>query len=193
MRKAQKTLDAVESQKIIRRVMWPELTVRTRMGCLLTRRAGWKQPLPGASLEGPIRIGGNTQGLAAQPLRRLERLAQRRCPEDVVVGPELARTMTELANDVQRQVGALDRPAGLHPPCAHGDARTVYLPDLSDYRKGRDRLCGLRLVHTHLKGEPLSDDDLTDLALLRLDVVAAIEVLADGLPRTRRTRRICCL
>jgi GTP-binding protein HflX len=120
--------------------------------------------------------------LAAQPLRRLERLAQRRCPEDVVVGPELARTMTELANDVQRQVGVLIDRRGYIRHVLIGDARTVYLPDLSDYRKGRDRLCGLRLVHTHLKGEPLSDDDLTDLALLRLDVVAAVEVLADGLP-----------
>jgi GTP-binding protein HflX len=38
------------------------------------------------------------------------------------------------------------------------------------------------LVHTHLKGEPLSHDDLTDLALLRLDLIAAIGVLESGLP-----------
>lgn len=50
------------------------------------------------------------------------------------------------------------------------------------YRRGRDRLCGLRLVHTHLSHEPLNDDDLTDLALLRLDCVAALEALEDGLP-----------
>jgi GTP-binding protein HflX len=40
----------------------------------------------------------------------------------------------------------------------------------------------LRLVHTHLHGEPLTRDDHTDLALLRLDLVAALEVLEDGLP-----------
>jgi GTP-binding protein HflX len=40
----------------------------------------------------------------------------------------------------------------------------------------------LRLVHTHLKSEPLTKDDLTDLALLRLDLVAAIGVLEQGLP-----------
>ncbi|NTV46183.1 MAG: GTPase HflX, partial [Chlorobiales bacterium] len=33
---------------------------------------------------------------------------------------------------------------------------------------------GLRLVHTHLKGEPISDDDLNDLLLLRLDLLAVI-------------------
>ncbi|MBX7259026.1 MAG: GTPase HflX [Candidatus Hydrogenedentes bacterium] len=129
-----------------------------------------------------IRVGGNTQGLAAQPLRRLERLAQRRCPAEVVVNPELARTMTELANDVQRQVGVLIDRRGYIRHVVIGDARAVFLPDLTDYRTARDRLCGLRLVHTHLNGEPLSDDDLTDLALLRLDMVAAVEVLPDGLP-----------
>lgn len=33
---------------------------------------------------------------------------------------------------------------------------------------------GLRLIHTHLKAEPLTEDDLTDLKLLRLDLVAAL-------------------
>src|SRR5690606_3266238 len=47
---------------------------------------------------------------------------------------------------------------------------------------GSYRLRGLRLVHTHLKSEPLTKDDLTDLALLRLDMVAAVGVLDDGLP-----------
>jgi GTP-binding protein HflX len=49
-------------------------------------------------------------------------------------------------------------------------------------RGGVGRFRGLRLVHTHLKGEPLTRDDLNDLALLRLDLVAAIEVLESGLP-----------
>src|SRR5207244_4118753 len=44
------------------------------------------------------------------------------------------------------------------------------------------RLRGLRLVHTHLKDEPLTRDDLTDLVLLRLDAVAAVTARDDGLP-----------
>ncbi len=39
----------------------------------------------------------------------------------------------------------------------------------------------MRLIHTHLKQENLTQDDLTDLALLRLDMIAAIGV-KDGLP-----------
>ena len=61
-----------------------------------------------------------------------------------------------------------------------GDARSIFLPDIN--RRGRNRLCGLRLIHTHLNEEPLNDDDLTDLALLRLDCVVAIGVGANGLP-----------
>src|SRR6185436_10361962 len=43
-------------------------------------------------------------------------------------------------------------------------------------RSGRQRFRGVRLVHTHLSDEPLTRDDLTDLALLRLDLIAAIGV-----------------
>jgi GTP-binding protein HflX len=63
-----------------------------------------------------------------------------------------------------------------------GDEREIVIPDLSAFRLGGKRLRGLRIVHTHLKHEQLTQDDLTDLALLRLDLMAAIEVLEDGLP-----------
>ncbi len=57
-----------------------------------------------------------------------------------------------------------------------GDAGRIFIPGLEDYPLGRKALRGLRLIHTHLRGEPLTEDDLTDLALLRLDLVAAIDV-----------------
>jgi GTP-binding protein HflX len=44
------------------------------------------------------------------------------------------------------------------------------------------RLKGLRCVHTHLKDEPLTRDDLTDLALLRLDFITAVCLTSDGRP-----------
>ena len=66
--------------------------------------------------------------------------------------------------------------------CCVGDHGRVVLPALDDYRVGPTGLRGLRLIHTHLKGEGLTEDDLTDLALLRLDLVAAVTVEADGSP-----------
>jgi GTPase len=61
-----------------------------------------------------------------------------------------------------------------------GDASKLDLPDVGRLRAARGRFRGLRLVHTHLRGEPLTQDDLTDLALLRLDLVAAIGVERGG-------------
>ena len=44
------------------------------------------------------------------------------------------------------------------------------------------RLRGLRFVHTHLKGEALSKEDLSDLTLLRLDYITAITIDKNALP-----------
>ena len=46
------------------------------------------------------------------------------------------------------------------------------------------RLSGVRYIHTHLRGEPLSQEDLADLSLLRFDCVAAIETNSEGLPHS---------
>jgi len=63
-----------------------------------------------------------------------------------------------------------------------GNARGIVLPDLKRVRMGADRFRGLRCLHTHLAGEGLTQDDLTDLALLRLDLMAEIDVRSDGMP-----------
>jgi GTP-binding protein HflX len=63
-----------------------------------------------------------------------------------------------------------------------GDQKGITIPDLSRYRTGILRLRGLRLIHTHLKGEALTEEDLTDLALLRLDMMVALTVSKNGFP-----------
>jgi GTP-binding protein HflX len=63
-----------------------------------------------------------------------------------------------------------------------GDAKQILLPHRKRSRSSAGRLSGVRYIHTHLRPEPLSEEDLADLALLRFDCVAAIEVQNDGLP-----------
>lgn len=63
-----------------------------------------------------------------------------------------------------------------------GDARRIVLPDLKRVRVAEQRFRGLRCLHTHLAGEPLTHDDLSDLALLRLDLMVSIDVTKEGLP-----------
>jgi GTP-binding protein HflX len=48
----------------------------------------------------------------------------------------------------------------------------------------------LRCVHTHLNGEDLTQDDLTDLALLRLDLMTSIDVTDTGLPALTRSAHL---
>jgi GTPase len=51
-------------------------------------------------------------------------------------------------------------------------------------RTSGGRLRGLRLVHTHLAYEKISDEDLMDLLFLRLDLLSVLYVNNDGLPET---------
>ncbi len=63
-----------------------------------------------------------------------------------------------------------------------GDSEQLFIPDLGRSRGGRDRFRGIRLIHTHLKGEGLTEDDLTDLLRLRLDLISAITLNEIGRP-----------
>src|SRR6266568_2535883 len=128
-------------------------------------------------------LHGNTHGLKPNQLRRIEKLYQRRIPPHEIVTQEFARQLSELSHETRRQIGALIDRKGYVEYVVVGDARQIELPDFKRIRVARDRFRGLRCIHTHLRGEELTQDDLTDLALLRLDLMAAIEVdQATGLP-----------
>jgi GTP-binding protein HflX len=126
---------------------------------------------------------GNTLGLKPNQLRRIEKLYTRRIPPDQIVTPEFARQLGELSHETRRQIGALIERQGHSQYEMVGDNRRIELPDFKRVRVASGRFRGLRCVHTHLRGEPLTQDDLTDLALLRLDLMAAIDVDSEsGLP-----------
>ncbi len=129
--------------------------------------------------EGSIsKIFGNTIGLKPNQLRRIEAIYRRRIPPQKIVTVEVARLLIDLSNEIRRQIGILVGRRGAIEMVVVGDQRGITIPDLSRYRTGIPRLRGLRLIHTHLQGEPLSGEDLTDLALLRLDMMVVLT--ADG-------------
>ena len=126
---------------------------------------------------------GNTLGLKPNQLRRIEKLYTRRVPPHQVVTPEFARQLAELSHETRRQIGALIDRKGHIEYVMVGDNRRIELPDFKRIRVASGRFRGLRCIHTHLRGEELTQDDLTDLALLRLDLMAAIDVDPEtGLP-----------
>ena len=56
-----------------------------------------------------------------------------------------------------------------------GDSSSIFIPELGRIRAGRGRFRGIRLIHTHLRGETINNDDLTDLCLLSFDFIVAID------------------
>jgi GTP-binding protein HflX len=112
----------------------------------------------------------------------LERLYRRKMPPDSVITPEAARALSEASAAIGRQVGLLIDRSGSILNVLVGSNRDILIPDLSEHRLGTKRLRGVRFIHTHLKDQPLNQEDLTDLALLRLDMIAALSIRPDGLP-----------
>ena len=127
-------------------------------------------------------LHGNRTGLKASSVRALERLYRRHVPRGMVTSPDLTEQLTAVSRETGRQIGVLVSRRGEVKYVVVGDAHKLELPDIGRERGAKSRLRGLRLLHTHLQHEPLSRDDLTDLALLRLDYIAAVEVLDDGKP-----------
>lgn len=125
-------------------------------------------------------------GLKPNQLQRLEKMYQRRIPPNEIVTQEFARQLTEISHEIRRQVGVLVNRRGHVESVIVGDGGQIVLPVQDRSRLDTSRFNGLRCLHTHIRGEEnLTRDDLTDLALLRLDLMAAIDVdPKTGLPGT---------
>ncbi|MBS1128035.1 MAG: GTPase [Nitrospirae bacterium] len=137
----------------------------------------------GAPRGAPIpTVHGNITGLRPAETRTLERLYRRKMPPDAVITPEAARALTEASAEIGRQVGLIIDRSGSVRDVLVGTNHDILIPDLSEHRLGAKRLRGVRFIHTHLKEQPLNQEDLTDLALLRLDLIAALVARQDGLP-----------
>jgi GTP-binding protein HflX len=131
-----------------------------------------------------LQIYGDTTGLSPSERKALERIYRRRVPADTLTSNELTRGLSEISHATRRQIGALVQRSGQVEYVVVGDSAKLMLPDIGRFRAGGSRFRGLRLIHTHLRNEPLSRDDLVDLTRLRLDLVAAICLSPEGNPQT---------
>ena len=87
-----------------------------------------------------------------------------------------------MSRALRRQLGILVDRRGRVTHVIVGDAHQLFIPDLQRHRAGSGRFRGIRLIQTHLRSEGLTEDNLTDLSLLRLDAVMTIQALPDGMP-----------
>jgi GTPase len=127
-------------------------------------------------------IYGNMTGVAPHARKLLERIYRRRVPLDSIATPELIRSLADATFAVKRQVGALVHRSGAVDSVIVGTSTGLMLPDIGRLRAAQGRFRALRLVHTHLFGEPLTRDDLVDLTKLRLDLVCAVLLNPEGEP-----------
>jgi GTP-binding protein HflX len=128
------------------------------------------------------RIYGNAVGLKPSQSKRLLHLYRKKIPPEKLVAPELGRALVEISHEINRQVGLIVDRQGVIEYVIVGDTKRIVIPPFRRMRIGLSRFSGFRCIHTHLDEEPLSQDDLTDLALLRLDMMAAVTVSPNGLP-----------
>ena len=125
---------------------------------------------------------GHLTGLKPNQLDRIERLYRRKISAEEVLTQEVANYLAELSFETARQIGMLINRKGVVEFVVVGDHRQINIPALGRFRAGYLRLRGLRCLHTHLADTPLNQEDLIDLALLRLDMMGAIAVNQYGLP-----------
>lgn len=123
-----------------------------------------------------MKVQGNTQGLKASQSKALTRLGQRRFPVMGGYTLEQARELAALSRSVGRQIGLLIDRQGRVEMVIVGTPSAIFIPELPRARSGAGRLRGLRLLHTHLTGDLLSQEDLMDLLFLRLDGLAVLTV-----------------
>jgi GTP-binding protein HflX len=128
------------------------------------------------------KLYGNSKGLKKNQIRRIENLYRRRTPLQFILTPELGRDLSRLSFEINRQLGLLIDRKGRIAAVIVGDHHGIVIPQMREYRTAPDRLKGVRCIHTHLDDQALTRDDLNDLLLMRLDLMAAISVGKDGLP-----------
>jgi GTP-binding protein HflX len=129
------------------------------------------------------KIFGNTDGIRGLVLKEIESLYYEKTSPDTIADFRIVSAMCALSKQIKRQIGLLIDRRGNIEKVIIGTNQQIMIPDLSGYRGSFGRLKGLRCIHTHLKpDEQLSSDDLSDLALLRLDLICAVTIDSTGNP-----------
>ena len=115
-------------------------------------------------------------------MKAVSRLADRRYPNEGGYSTEQAREIAALSRMLGRQIGLLIDRQGRPELVLVGEASAIFIPELPRSREGAGRLRGLRLFHTHLSSDMLSEEDCLDMLFLRLDSVAVLGVDSCGQP-----------
>ena len=93
-----------------------------------------------------------------------------------VISRDLARSLASLTTELNRQIGLLIHRSGKVETVIVGDHDRIVIPALSQVRSAGGRLRGLRCVHTTLGTSGPNEEDIMDMACLRLDLMSVLTV-----------------
>jgi len=129
------------------------------------------------------KVYGKTSGFTNNQLKNISRLYRRKVPASEIITQELARTLTEISNQINKVISLLIDRKGKVKVVYLGDSHEILFGQLiGRAREAKFRLRGYRLVHTHLKPSGLTQSDLSTLLNERLDMICSINVSEDGKP-----------
>ncbi len=125
-------------------------------------------------------VNGYTEGIRASMLAQLDELTELAFDANEFAPIELVNKLAYFTGKLNREISVyISRNASVLDVTI-GDSSTVGLANLN-LRRGNDRLCGIRCLHTHPNSSStLSEIDLQSLQKLRLDAMAAIGVNQEG-------------
>ncbi len=89
--------------------------------------------------------------------------------------------MAALTTELNRQIGLLIHRSGKVETVIVGDHDRIVIPVLDQVRCAGGRLRGLRCVHTTMGSSGPNDEDIMDMACLRLDMISVLTI-KDGFP-----------
>ncbi len=127
-------------------------------------------------------IHGQVLGLRASQLSMLERLYRRRMPVDEVLSSEAAKTLAQFTFEIRRPIGLVITRRGAIQDVLVGAGTEPSPTTLATFRASPRSLRGLRLIRSHMNEQPIGQEDLTMLGLLRLDMVGTLAVTPKGEP-----------
>ncbi len=128
-------------------------------------------------------IYGHLQGLKSSQLKQLQRLYHQRVPGDRLTTPEFAQRLAAISVDIKQPVCAYINRRGQVIRVGVGTLPQTKIPPLELPRYGAERLSGIRCIATHLKSETPKENDLTAMAIQRLDALVMLNVTESGFER----------
>ena len=90
--------------------------------------------------------------------------------------------MCQISREIRRPIAIVLSRRGQVQEIIVGTDLTLSAATLSKFRVGARSLRGLRVIRTQFHDQPLSQESLTDLAYLRLDLFGALSVTSEGNP-----------